>query len=84
MSCVLALALTKSVAPDNDRFVFRSDQKHIKMNLFLFNQRFSTKWSIKKVCYFTFLYFFLSFHDNMLEKSVFKHKMLLCLQYLYQ
>ena len=28
------LALTKSVAPDNDRFMFRSDQKHIKMNLF--------------------------------------------------
>jgi hypothetical protein len=23
-----------SVAPDNDRFMFRSDQKHIKMNLF--------------------------------------------------
>jgi hypothetical protein len=29
----LALALTKSDAPDNDRFMFRSDQKHIKMNL---------------------------------------------------
>ena len=42
------LSLTKSVAPDNDRFMFRSDQKHIKMNLF----GFSTKRTMKKVCYF--------------------------------
>ena len=28
------LALTNSIAPDNDRFMFRSDQKHIKMNIF--------------------------------------------------
>jgi hypothetical protein len=32
--------------------MFRSDQKHIKMNLFWFNQRFSTKRTMKKVCYF--------------------------------
>jgi hypothetical protein len=28
------LALAKSVAPDKDRFMFRSDEKHIKINLF--------------------------------------------------
>jgi hypothetical protein len=28
------LALPNSVASDNERFIFRSDQKHIKMNLF--------------------------------------------------
>ena len=33
MPGVLALALTKSFAPDNDWFMFRSDQKHIKINL---------------------------------------------------
>jgi hypothetical protein len=34
MPGVLALALTKSVAPDNDMFMFRFVQKHIKINLF--------------------------------------------------
>jgi hypothetical protein len=34
MPGILALALTKSVAPDKDRFMFRSDEKHIKINLF--------------------------------------------------
>ena len=29
------LALTNSVASDNDRFMFRSDQKHIKMNVLI-------------------------------------------------
>jgi hypothetical protein len=52
MPGVLALALTKSVAPDNDMFMFRSVQKHIKIDLFWFNQRFSTKKTMKKVCYF--------------------------------
>jgi hypothetical protein len=33
---------------------------------------------------FIFLYFFWSCHDNMLEKIVFRHRLLLCLQYLYQ
>jgi hypothetical protein len=53
------LALTKSVAPDNDRFMFKSDQKHIKMNLFWFNQCFSTKKTMKKVCNFYIFVFLL-------------------------
>jgi hypothetical protein len=32
MPGVLALALTKSVVPDNDRFMFSSDQKHAYKN----------------------------------------------------
>jgi hypothetical protein len=46
------LALTNSFASDNDRFLFRSDQKQMKKNLFWFNQRFSTKMAMNKVCYF--------------------------------
>ena len=38
-------------------------------------QRFSTKMTVKKVCYFYSFLLFLSFHDNMPEKSVFEHKL---------